>query len=67
MFHTYEGESGYHVFETFYFQPHDKNDTQPEGWYWVRRYPGCDPIGEPSGPFDSEEAAIGDANDSNWG
>jgi hypothetical protein len=31
------------------------------GWYWWPCQPGCPPDGDPSGPFDSEDAAYMDA------
>lgn len=34
-----------------------------EGYYWWTCFPGCMPDGEPSGPFDTEQEAIGDAQD----
>ena len=33
------------------------------GWYWWSCFPGCLPDSEPSGPFDSEQAAINDARE----
>ena len=60
----------YGSFETFYIAwpglTVDGDDYAPQGkgWYWQACFPGCIPDGEPSGPFDSEQAAIDDANDS---
>lgn len=34
----------------------------PAGWYWWACFPGCMPDGDPSGPFETEEEAIEDAN-----
>lgn len=33
------------------------------GWYWWACLPGCLPDSDPEGPFDSEEAALADAQD----
>jgi hypothetical protein len=33
------------------------------GWYWWACFPGCLPDGEASGPFDTEEKALLDAQD----
>ena len=54
--------------EVFYV---DENDVlfveTPEsvsggvGWYWWPCFPGCLPDSDPIGPFDTEEAAIKDA------
>lgn len=33
------------------------------GWYWWSCFPGCLPDGEPSGPFDTEQEAVNDAQD----
>lgn len=30
-------------------------------WYWWACFPGCLPDGEPNGPFETEEAALADA------
>ncbi len=35
----------------------------PEGFYWWSCFPGCLPDGEPSGPFETEEEALADAQD----
>ena len=49
-----------------------KSDTKdaegaslPSGWYWWYCFPGCLPDGEPNGPFETEEAAIKNAQESN--
>lgn len=34
------------------------------GWYWWNCFPGCLPDSDPSGPFDSEAAALADARES---
>jgi hypothetical protein len=34
-----------------------------EGWYWWSCFPGCLPDGDLSGPFDTEEEALQDAQD----
>jgi hypothetical protein len=35
----------------------------PSGWYYWSCMPGCLPDGEPVGPFDTEDAALADAQD----
>jgi hypothetical protein len=42
---------------------HDGPVTDYEGWYWWHCRPGCLPDGEPSGPFQTEAAAIEDAQE----
>ena len=32
-------------------------------WYWQACWPGCLPDGEINGPFDTEQAAVDDANE----
>lgn len=52
--------------ETFHV-PGDYNpetedgEPLPEGWYWWPCFPGCLPDGDPNGPFDTEDEALGDA------
>ena len=50
-------ESGFCGFESV---PTDPQDW--EGWYWQARFPGCLPDGDLMGPFESEAAAIANAN-----
>jgi hypothetical protein len=33
------------------------------GFYWWPCFPGCMPDGDPSGPFETEDEAITDANE----
>jgi hypothetical protein len=40
-----------------------ENGATEPGWYWWACFPGCMPDGEPNGPFETEEAAIADAQD----
>lgn len=35
----------------------------PAGWYWWSCFPGCLPDGDPIGPYDTEQAALEDAQD----
>lgn len=71
-------ESGaeYGSFETFYVPRWAQGARAPgpsveqyptiypcAGWYWHARFPGCMPDGEPTGPFESESAAIDDARE----
>ena len=39
----------------------DEGEPLPDGWYWWSCLPGCLPDGEPTGPFDTEEEALEDA------
>jgi hypothetical protein len=42
----------------------DTGDLELEpGWYWWFCFPGCLSDGEPVGPFETERAAIADAQD----
>ncbi len=47
--------------------PHEPGETAyglaESGWYWQCYSPGCLPDSDPSGPFESEQAAIADAQD----
>jgi hypothetical protein len=38
-------------------------EDTPAGWYYWPCFPGCLPDGEPTGPFDTEEAALADARE----
>ena len=40
---------------------HEPAVDLPPGWYWQACFPGCLPDGEPVGPFNSEQAALEDA------
>ena len=44
--------------ETFH-----NNINGSEYWYWWSCFPGCLPDSDPVGPFDTEQAAIDDAQD----
>lgn len=35
------------------------------GWYWWSCFPGCLPDSDPSGPFETEQEAIADAQETN--
>lgn len=59
--------------EVFYLNQNDVeefrengNDIAGEGWYYWYCMPGCLPDGDPIGPFDSEQAAIDDAQEDAW-
>lgn len=41
----------------------DDEDPSPAGWYWWSCFPGCLPDGAPIGPFETESAALSDAQD----
>ena len=61
--------------EVFYFSQNDADYRgaygeddwpMPPGWYWRACFPGCLPDSDPVGPFDTEEAAIEDAQADSW-
>jgi len=54
----YNDQSG----EWYEFQD-ETGELLPVGWYWWACFPGCIPDGDFSGPFETEEEAIRDAND----
>jgi hypothetical protein len=39
----------------------EDGNVMPAGWYWWTCQPGCMPDSDPNGPFDSETAAVDDA------
>lgn len=41
--------------------PGEAEGALAAGWYWQACFPGCLPDGEPVGPFETEGAAIADA------
>ena len=53
--------------EVFYAAAGELQDDDGEpldaGWYWWACFPGCLPDGPPSGPFETEAAALEDARD----
>jgi len=61
--------------ETFFHDCTDTDEPYPyqdeaiaefeceRGWYYWFCFPGCLPDGEPTGPFDTEEAALADARE----
>ena len=62
-FHQFTDSQGnqYGSFEVFYsFELYKYSEWV--GWYWHACFPGCLPDGDPSGPFESEDDAITDAN-----
>ena len=63
---TNENCKPYGSCEVFHHTPHvNQGDDPPldeEGWFWWACWPGCLPDGEPSGPFETEEEAMKDAN-----
>ena len=72
-FHQFTTETGesYGSFEVFHAQGRENVDYHdlPEfqcitgaGFYWQACFPGCIPDGDAIGPFDSETAAIADAD-----
>lgn len=50
--------------EVFYIG--DCDGEYPAGWYWQACFPGCLPDSEPMGPFETECAAIEDAQLEEW-
>jgi hypothetical protein len=72
-YHAFKDEDGieHGSFEVFYLDHAQAElyDADGEyygptekGWYWQACFPGCMPDGEACGPFDTEDAAIEDAN-----
>jgi hypothetical protein len=72
-YHEFISEDGTRCgsFEVFYLDAGtiaaesltDEEGTPLEpGFYWWACFPGCLPDGEPSGPYQTEEEAIEDAN-----
>jgi hypothetical protein len=55
----------YGSFETFRIDAFAlfEGESLAIGWYWQAGFPGCLPDGEPCGPFDTEQAAIDDAQE----
>lgn len=54
--------------EVFYaaageLQWEDQQEPSEAGWYWWTCMPGCMPDSDPFGPFETEEAAVEDAQD----
>lgn len=41
----------------------EDGEVRPEGWYYWACLPGCLPDSDPVGPFDTEQEAIDDAQD----
>ena len=69
-YHAFKDEEGesFGSFETFYIAGTPGAATAPyspelteQGFYWWACFPGCIPDGEPCGPFETESAAIADA------
>ena len=46
-----------------FFEPGDDAMNSAPGWYWWSCFPGCLPDSEPIGPFETEAAALADAQD----
>ena len=67
-YHAFKDDEGkgYGSFEVFWQAEVDGQDADFEGdtragWFWWACFPGCIPDGEPCGPFETESAAIADA------
>ena len=43
------------------YQPETEDGTAEPGWYWWSCFPGCLPDSEPTGPFNTEQEAIDNA------
>lgn len=67
-YHQFTDETGepYGSFETFFtcgsFEQDSEESFSP-GFYWQACFPGCLPDGDPTGPFETEQDAIIDANE----
>lgn len=66
MYHTFTDSDGneHWPVEVFYHDGLPVVEDEPAaeaGWYWHTCFPGCLPEGDASGPFDSEDDAITDA------
>lgn len=65
-YHQFRDDEGnaYGSFEVFRIdriaQRSDDEQRAP-GWYWWACFPGCMPDGDACGPFETEQAAIDDA------
>lgn len=67
-YHKFKDEDGneygsFEVFEVTDIEVNPHEGLDEPGWYWWARFPGCLPDGDPSGPFDSEEEALNDAQE----
>lgn len=66
-YHRFVNEDGelYGSFQTFEVHAkRDQNETGLKpGWYWWTCFPGGMPESDPNGPFESEEAAVHNANE----
>jgi hypothetical protein len=68
-YHAFKDDEGetFGSFETFYMDRKAAAEWSTDstenyaGFYWWPCFPGCIPDGEPSGPFETESAAIEDA------
>jgi hypothetical protein len=70
-FKSVDGEFEYGSFEVFHKTAEEignewdssriGSDGPQSGWYWWACFPGCLPDGDPTGPFETEQAAIDDA------
>lgn len=43
--------------------PENVGEYLESGWYWWTCFPGCLPDSDPFGPFETEAAALADAQD----
>jgi hypothetical protein len=76
MYTRFFDEAGqkYGSFEVFYRDPDTAKDGDcwrdgdgellPAGWYWWACFPGCTPDSDPHGPFDTQDEAEADAQNS---
>lgn len=63
-YHSFLNDDGdeygsFEVFELCHVEARQQG-VEP-GWYWAAGFPGCLHDGEPSGPFETEQEAIDDA------
>jgi hypothetical protein len=63
-YYQFEIEDGepYGSFEVFEVTPKKDDQTGAPVFFWWTCFPGCMPDGDPCGPFETERAAIDDAN-----
>ena len=66
-FHQFTSETGdsygsFEVFHSWGFWDEAQDQPIPAGYFWQSCFPGCIPDGDAIGPFDSETAAIADAD-----
>ena len=66
VFYMSDDEIESYGHDSIWFCPDDGFTYMPGGWYYWPCLPGCLPDGDPIGPFESEQAAIDDAQADAW-